>query len=98
MTPAWAQRQEAILHDCIVSALHQEHGAEHRYHEQNAKQGVQRDGALAPFTGLRQFLFDLAIAQYRGPAARARVAAAGPVGEDLDIGQLRHRARNLRYW
>ena len=44
-----------------------------------------------------QFLFDLAIAQYRGPAARARVAAASPVGEDLDIGQLRHRARSPRY-
>src|SRR5271156_125796 len=44
-----------------------------------------------------QFLFDLAITQYRGPAARARVASAGPVGEDLDIGQLRHRARSPRY-
>src|SRR3954447_17288322 len=44
-----------------------------------------------------QFFFDFSIAQYRGPAARARVAAAGPVGEDLDIGQLRHRARTPRY-
>src|ERR1700759_2874763 len=45
-----------------------------------------------------QFLFDLAIAQYRGPAARARVAAASAVSEDLDIGQLRHPARSPRYW
>src|SRR3984893_10588463 len=44
-----------------------------------------------------QFLFDLAIAQYRGPAARARVASARPVGEDLDVGQLRHPARTPRY-
>src|SRR5947207_9642643 len=32
-----------------------------------------------------QFLLDLTITQYRSPAARARIAAAGAVGEDLDI-------------
>src|SRR4029077_447618 len=44
-----------------------------------------------------QFFFNLAIAQYRSPAVWARIAAAGAVGEDLDIGQLSHRARSPRY-
>ena len=47
-----------------------------------------------------QLLFDLTIAQDRGPAARTGIAAAGAVGKDLDLGRLgpadlRHRDRNL---
>ena len=43
-----------------------------------------------------QLLLDPAVAQDRGPAARARIAAAGAVGEDLDLGRLRHRGRSRR--
>ena len=43
-----------------------------------------------------QFPLGPAIAQDRGPAAGTRVAAAGAIGKDFDLGQLRHRARSPR--